>query len=401
MPKLLFVIPQLPHDPASGAARSTRGICELLAARGYEVDVVATTASESASHLDPIEYLGTLGISPSIESPAKGSGFRRTLHFHYRGIAYSLLDVARRDLAAWQQLQGRQFDLPFDAALHRVKPEILLAYGGHPNDEARYRRARRQGVKVVFALRNSSYLAGATMLREMDAILTPSEFLTNFYRTAIDVQSTALPTPMDLDDVVAADRQAIFFTMINPSPEKGLYFVARLAEELSLRRPDLPMMFIESRGSAGRLVQVGLNAGFDLRRHDNLMMAPPLAQPKEIYAGTRALLAPSLWQEPAGRVAAEALLNGTPPIVSDRGGLGEMCNGAGFVVPIPPYLRPESNIVASAEDVAPWLDLMERLEGDGQFYERESQRALAAASVYLPENLGPRYVDFFDALRGQ
>ena len=239
------------------------------------------------------------------------------------------------------------------------------------------------------------------MLREMGGILTPSRFLTDYYRTAINLQSTPLPTPMELDDVVAADREAIFFTMINPSPEKGLYFVARLAEELSLRRKDIPMIFIESRGSAGRLVQVGLNAGFDLRRHENLMMAPPLAQPKDIYAGARVLLAPSIWQEPAGRVAAEALLNGVPPLVSDRGGLGEMCNGAGFVVPIPPYLTPETNIVASPEDVAPWLDLMERLEGDETFYARESQRALAAASIYLPENLGPRYVAFFNGLLGQ
>ena len=82
-------------------------------------------------------------------------------------------------------------------------------------------------------------------------------------------------------------------------------FVARLAEEISLQRPDLAILFIESRGSAGRLVQAGLVGGYDLRRHQNLMMSPPLSQPKEIYAATRVLPAPSLWNEPSRRVVAE------------------------------------------------------------------------------------------------
>jgi glycosyltransferase involved in cell wall biosynthesis len=86
-----------------------------------------------------------------------------------------------------------------------------------------------------------------------------------------------------------------------------------------------------------------------------------------IYAGTRALLAPSLWQEPAGRVAAEALLNGIPPQVSDRGGLRETCNGAGFYLPIPPEITP-------------------------------AQRALEASLIYRPENLASRYVEYFKSI---
>jgi hypothetical protein len=34
----------------------------------------------------------------------------------------------------------------------------------------------------------------------------------------------------------------------------------------------------------------GMLAGFDLWRHENLILSPPIAQPKEIYLATPALL---------------------------------------------------------------------------------------------------------------
>jgi glycosyltransferase involved in cell wall biosynthesis len=393
--RLLLVLPQLPQDPASGAARSTRTMCEMLAAAGAEVHAVATTASEGATWHDPVVFLGGLGIHPEIHKGHTSERVRPELAFTHRGIQYHLLDVGHRGMHGWQKVVGAQFDLIFDREIHSFRPDILIAFGGLPGDERRYERARRQGVKVVFSLRNFGYTTGFELLSSMDGILTPSQFLTDFYRTAIGIESTPLPLPMELDDVLAPERDPIFFTMINPAPEKGLMLMATLAEQLSLRRPDIPMLFIESRGSAGRLVQAGLKGGFDLRRHENLIMSPPLGQPKEIYLATRAVLAPSLWQEPAGRVAAEAVLNGIPPLVSDRGGLPETCNGAGFYLPVPPEITPNYPAPVPPEVVEPWIDLMIRLEGDDEFYQQESARALEAGSIYRPENLQPRYVEYF------
>jgi glycosyltransferase involved in cell wall biosynthesis len=317
------------------------------------------------------------------------------LEFLDRGIHYHLLDVGLRDMHAWQKVIGTQFDRIFDQELHSFRPDLLLAFGGLPGDVRRYERARRQGTRIVFALRNFGYIKGRDLLASMDGILTPSQFLTDFYRTAIDIESTPLPLPMELDDVPAPTRDPIFFTMINPSPEKGLIVMARLAEELGLRHPDIPLLIIESRGSAGKLVETGMRGGFDLRRHENLMMSPSLAQPKEIYTATRALLVPSLWQEPAGRVAAEALLNGIPPLVSDRGGLPETCHGAGFYLPIPPDIQPGQSTPVDAEVVEPWLELIHRLANEEEFYREECARAVDAGAIYRPEKLAPRYIEYF------
>lgn len=391
--RLLLVLPQLPQDPASGAARSTRTMCEMLAAAGAEVHAVATTASERGLRFDPKAYLRDLGVQPEVR---KG-GTRPEIIFHDRGIHYHLLDVGPRDMHAWQKIVGAQFDLIFDRELHSFRPDLLLAFGGLPGDQRRYERARRQGVRLVFSLRNAGYVngAGRDLLSSMDGVLTPSRFLTDFYRSGAGIESTPLPLPMELDDVLAAERDPIFFTMINPAPEKGLMVMATLAEQLSLRRADIPLLFVESRGSAGRLVEAGLLGGFDLRRHENLILSPPMGRPKEIYLATRAMLVPSLWQEPAGRVAAESLLNGIPPLVSDRGGLPETCNGAGFYLPIPPGITPQQARPVAPEVVEPWIDLIIRLEGDHDFYAAESQRARDAGAIYLPENLQPRYVEYF------
>ncbi len=372
-------------------------MCEMLAAAGAEVRAVATTASERHGRADSSAFLRELGIEPEVHRAREAGRVRPEIEFVDRGIHYHLLDVGQRDMHGWQKIIGTQFDHVFDRELHNFRPDLLLAFGGLPGDIRRFERARRQGARIVFSLRNEGYLnaRGLELLETMAGILTPSQYLTDSYRAAIGIESTPLPLPMELDDVLAPGRDPIFFTMINPSPEKGLMVLARLAEELSLQRPDIPLLIIESRGSAGKLVAAGLSGGFDLRRHENLMMSPALAQPKEIYVATRALLAPSLWREPAGRVAAEAILNGIPPLVSDRGGLREVCSGAGFCLPIPAEITPRQRVPVSKEIVEPWIDLMIRLEGDDEFYREQSQRAREASTIYRPENLAPRYVEYF------
>jgi len=145
-----------------------------------------------------------------------------------------------------------------------------------------------------------------------------------------------------VEDVVAENPDPIFVTMINPSIEKGLMFFARLAEEIGKRQPKIAVLAIESRATGGMLVEAGRLGGFDLRRHENLMIAGSVPKPRDIFENTRILLVPSVWEEPSGRVAAEALVNGIPPVVSDRGGLAESCNGAGFVLPLPADLTVET-----------------------------------------------------------
>lgn len=396
MPRLLLLLPQLPQDPASGAARSMRTICAFLAHAGWEVRALATTATESAAPPPTHEFLQAAGLTAHVRPPNRSVYRRDRPVFEFTdpaGIAYRLIDTANHRAFAADEEHRAQFNRLYHRELADFRPQVVFGFGGGPADIERFRRAQSSGAKAIFGLRNHGY-RDAAWLKSLDAVLTPSRFLSARYRDLLGLESMALPSPIDPEDAVAAEREPIFFTAVNPSREKGALFLARLAEELALRRPDLPMLFVESRGGASAVVQAALAAGFDLRRHENLMFAPAVPRPAEFFRGTRVLLAPSVWEEPFGRVAAEALLNGVPPITSGRGGLGEAANGAGFVVPLPSTLTLDTREVPPATDVHPWLDCIERL-ADDTVYAAESSRARAAGEIYRPENLAPRYVEFF------
>ena len=224
-------------------------------------------------------------------------------------------------------------------------------------------------------------------------MLTPSEFLANEYRRAVGIESVPLPTPLDLEDVLAPERDPVFVTMVNPSVEKGLFFFARLAEEIGNRYPEIAMLVIESRGTAGMVAQAGLLGGFDLRRHPGMMIAGAVPKPRDIFTNTRVLLVPSLF-EASGRVVA-ALVNGVPPVVSDRGGLAESCNGAGFVLPLPPDLTPAIRRPVESSAVEPWVEVIAKLAFDESFYQDAVARTREAAKIYHRDALAPRYVNFF------
>ena len=402
MPRLLLVLPQLPHDPGSGAARSVRGAAEFVAAApGWTVRALATTgidADVNAGSDWARVFLRRAGIEPGVVAPAPPDE-RATWRFRDHGIDYCLLEVGEDAPVLWRSDCQRQFDRLYDETLASWRPDLILTFGGAPDDSARHRRARALGIRQVFAPRGHGYFF-REFFEPFQAALTPSDFLAALYRRNIGLESTALPTPIDPADVLVppAEREPVFFTAVNPSRPKGAMFLARLAEELGTRRPDIPLLVIESRGTASELVAAGLAGGFDLRRHANLMFSPAVARPRDFLASARALLVPSVFAEPSARVVAEALYNGVPPLVSDRGGILESCLGAGFVLPLPEALTPETCLPVRAEAVASWLETIERLTDDETFFQTASDRAEEAGRAYRPEVLGPRYVAFFEGV---
>ena len=388
-PRVLLVLPQLPQDTAGGAPRSLSTICEMLVAAGFRVRALAVSACGDVK-TKPQDILRRLGIEFRIER------HRRTeLLFEYRGIPYRILEVNGLGIMEWERIYGRYFDALFDEELRTFQPDVVFTYGGTEADRRRFHRAQNSGAKVVFGLRNEFYLSTYDWHRHIDAFITPSRFLSDLYRREIGIESVGLPTPMELTDVVAEEHDPIFLTMVNPSYEKGVTLFATLAEELSKQRPDLPILVIESRGGAGLLASVAQSGGFDLGRHENIMFSPAVPQPRDIYAPTRVLIAPSLWQEAGGRVVGEALVNGIPPLVSDRGALSEYAGGAGYTIHVPESITPTTRKPVAPDVVQPWIDVIIRMFDDEEFYQAERRKALAASKRFLPEVLAPEYVNFF------
>jgi glycosyltransferase involved in cell wall biosynthesis len=201
---------------------------------------------------------------------------------------------------------------------------------------------------------------------------------------------------MEWDEVEAPDHLRRFVTFVNPSPHKGSMLFARLADRLGSERPDIPVLVVQSASAAGPLNAI---PGLDFGKYPHIMAAPATPRPADFFALTRILLVPSAFAEPFGRVAAEALINGIPPLVSDRGALPQTVGAGGLVLPLPGWLTPETQELPSKEEVQPWFDAVCGLWDNPARYKEASEVARATAEQYYHERvMRKRYRDYFESL---
>jgi len=108
---------------------------------------------------------------------------------------------------------------------------------------------------------------------------------------------------------------------------------------------------------------------------------------------------PSVFREPFGRVAAEALINGIPPLVSDRGALPETVGDAGRVIPLPSWMTEVTTQLPTAEEASPWFDAVCELWDDQEAYRLASETARAAAIRRYSESvMRRRYMEYFASI---
>ena len=89
---------------------------------------------------------------------------------------------------------------------------------------------------------------------------------------------------------------------------------------------------------------------------------------------------------------------GIPVLASDRGALPETLGDAGFVFTIPERCTPTSGIVPTAQEVAPWVAVIERLWDDPAFEASHRERARLEARRWNGDALAERYEALFHAV---
>jgi glycosyltransferase involved in cell wall biosynthesis len=120
--------------------------------------------------------------------------------------------------------------------------------------------------------------------------------------------------------------------------------------------------------------------------------------PRDFYRVSRVVLMPSLWRESLGRVSIEAMANGIPVLASDRGALPETLGDAGLVFTIPDRCTPTSSTVPTAQEVAPWVAVIERVWDDPEFEAEHRRRALAEAKRREGDKLASAYEGYLASL---
>ncbi len=280
----------------------------------------------------------------------------------------------------------------FDDVVDRFRPDVLIGYGGSRIALETFARARRLGTSTVFPLHNFHY-RGDAPFADVDAISVASQFSADYHREALGLDCVVLPYMLDVPRCERHERT--YLTFVNPSIEKGVFAFARIADELGRRRPDIPILVVESRGTEATVAACGL----ELREHGNVFFMAHTADPREFWGITKVCLMPSVWWENQPLVAVEAMINGIPVIGSDRGGIPETLGDAGIVLPLPDRITQATRMLPTAEEVEPWVRAVIRLWDDPEFYEDHRKKALAESRRWDPDVLEPQYVEFFRNLR--
>jgi glycosyltransferase involved in cell wall biosynthesis len=368
----------------------TRELLELLAQRGWSCRVWCGPHLDFEEAPSLPQILATQQIPFERRQTAAGSAPLSVFHFQHGGVPVQIYDSphASRFQAATRE-EGVCFLALYERVLERFRPDLVLTYGGDWVAQAIMTQAKRRGVPVVFALHNFAY-HGAELFRPVDAVLVPSRFAQAHYRRTLGLNCTPIPGPWDWSRVRCPEVRRQYVTFVNPQPEKGVFIFARIVAELARRRPDIPLLVVEGRGKSGRLQRTGL----DLGALGNISVMANTPDPRDFYRVSRLVLMPSLWWESFPRVAVESFINGIPVLGSRRGGLPETLEQAGVLFDVPERYTPQTRLVPTAAEVAPWLDTIIRLWDDNQFYAQERCRCLAAAEAWHPDRLLPRFEEF-------
>jgi glycosyltransferase involved in cell wall biosynthesis len=399
-------------DPTAGVTQSLRTIMEWLAEAGHACHILTTARFESRVTFTIDDHLRQCGVDEAVLRPAgvgrnRSPGARRAnrrpvVTYAVGRVPVTLLLTRHNDELKPDRAESRQYLALVDRLLGEFGPDQVIACNAHPMVLDAMAHAHARGVTTAFAVRGFGYY-DRRYFTHVNHVFTCSQFLTDVYREKVALASTPLEPPLQWETVAAAAESRAFVTFVNPSPHKGLFLFARLADMLGSRRPDIPILVIQSGHSGGALNAI---PGLDFGKYPQIMAAPPVPTPAEYFALTRLLVVPSVWDEPFGRVAAEAMVNGIPPLVSDRGSLPAVvggdfsAGGGGRVLPIPTWMTHDTTRVPSEEDVEPWFEAVCALWDSPELYQSVAMRARAIADERYSESVSRRkHVEYFTSLR--
>jgi glycosyltransferase involved in cell wall biosynthesis len=388
---MLFASPHCLLDITSGAALATRELLDQLVRLGFPCSTVTASIFDPIGQVSLDEMVAQFSTAIPSRRDLSENGF--FVEVSHNGITHTILKT-RQSQRPFLTLQEEEALLSFvDRRIAEFHPDLLLTYGGLSAERKIHRLAHQKGIPVVFYLHNSLYKKAETFT-DVDLILAPSKFLSDFYAQRLGIQSQVLYPIFNSDHCLVTRRNPRFFTFINPVPEKGLTLFARLVAEALRQLPRGEFLVVEVRWTKADVARAGLK--FD--RIPNIKVISHQQDIKMVYAETRLLLHPSFWVEAFGRTIVEAQLNGIPVLASYRGGIREALNGGGFLFEIPDRCTKNYMAIPTPEEVQPWIDKLRVLLEDKEAYDEAQRRALQAAQEFSPEKIVQRAIEMFNEL---
>lgn len=155
-------------------------------------------------------------------------------------------------------------------------------------------------------------------------IICVSHFVRKQIPVTINTPCTVFPPPIISSDYLTKKDNRQYITCINPVRLKGGEVLEKIIEAF----PNQEFLIVKGWYDP-------IHDGFNFKKYRNVTIIKKQYSMKKIYAKTKILLIPSLWNEAIPRVAIEASLNGIPVIASDKGGISEALGKSGIYIHSP------------------------------------------------------------------
>ena len=167
-------------------------------------------------------------------------------------------------------------------------------------------------------------LGGALVPDPAILYLSNSAFTAQRWRALCGIDSVVVP-PLVLPERYFVSTLGDRVLFVNPTPIKGVEIMFALAAGC----PDIPFLVSESWGLDPQWRAYCLQRAAAL---PNIAWGSPTRDMRTVYAQSRTLLMPSLWEEAYGRTVVEAQINAIPVVASTRGALPDTVGAGGILV---------------------------------------------------------------------
>ncbi|MGP9768036.1 glycosyltransferase [Halomonas sp. AOP13-D3-9] len=365
-PRLLWANPYCLLDTSSGASMTVRQMLLQLVARGYEVQVLGATV------FDDLKGMGRL----QEQFPDLNAHLHQLIEAEDGPLTHQLVVSYSHNRNHFTTHEEGLWYGQYLYMLDSFKPDVVWFYGGLTMDMLIADEARDRGIPVAFYLANGSYKS-PRWCRDVDLILSDSQATADMYRKEVGFAAKPVGKFIAPENFIAENHERKRLLFVNPSWQKGASIFVQLAEKLERERPDIELEVVEARADwPAVLRETTRQMGGQRSALSNVVVTPNTNDMRGPYSRARLVVAPSLWWESSGRMLAEAMLNGIPALITNRGGMPEMIGNAGiaFDFPVACYEEPYQHLL-SDEELQPLLNAVIRLFDGQDLYQEYVDRA--------------------------
>jgi glycosyltransferase involved in cell wall biosynthesis len=377
---------------SGGAQKNIRALMEGLAQRGHTGCVVAPGISPSAPAQRQafLSNLAALGIELKDQSSVADL-------FHYNGVEIHAL---------WEQVPLPEYVL---RRIREFEPDWTLLAEDCTNlievardaDPSRMIHLIQSTVVLPYGPMSAQpNPIKAKWCRRVGGIITLSRYLQDYVRRWNGRESEVIGFPSYGAGPFPNYGNAAqgYVTLINPSLVKGLPIFLDLARAL----PEVSFAAVPTWGTSAADRSA-------LEALPNVTLLAAREDVDSIYAQTRVLLVPSLWDEGFGMVAVEAMLRGIPVLASNTGGLPEAKLGVDYVLPVRPiegygemrFDQVLAEPIIPPQDARPWEAALREVLSDQARYECLSTQSRGAALKFVETLNLERFEQFFESLESR